>query len=77
MEYEISWKKVRLEKLYEDIGLFVSLFGYLFDFPLIFGFISIDFCKYLLMYVYLFYTKLNIEQIKKNLNKRNNSINIF
>ena len=52
------------QKAIEDIELVVSLFGYIFDFLLIFGFISISFCKYLFVYIYLLCTELDIEQIR-------------
>ena len=52
------------QKAIEDIELVVSLFGYIFDFLFIFGFISISFCKYLFVYIYLLCTELNIKQTR-------------
>ena len=61
VEHRISWKKVRIKNLQEDIELVVSLFGYMFYFSLLFGFISIGFYKYLFVYIYSLRTELNIE----------------
>ena len=77
IEHEISWKKVRIKKLWEDIELVVSLFWYTFYFPFLFGFVFISseifVCRYLLV-VYRIEHRINQ---KFCLHKRNNSINMF
>ena len=76
--HEIAWKKVEIEKLYEDIELVVNLFEYTFYYLLLFNFNFIYFCKYLFVYVYLLCTELVVEQIRNFcLNKGNNSVNMF
>ena len=50
VEHEILWKKVRLKKLLEVIEFVVSLFGYIYYFSFLFGFIfisSINICLYI------------------------------
>ena len=47
-----------------DIELVVGLLEYTFYFPLLFGFISIGYCKYSLVHIYSLRIELNIEQTK-------------
>ena len=55
----------------------VGLFGYMFYFPLLFGFIFIGVYKYLFVYIYSLYIELDIEQTKKFCLNKNEQFNKY